>query len=170
MGSTAALTLQAASLISNVGVQRQQANQTDAEGTYSAALASRQATDAIARGAQAESRFRTGTAGLMGAQRANASASGVDAGSGSAADVQGDTARLSELDALTIRNNAAREAWGYQTQGALTQLAAKNTASAQRANSASTLLTGGAQLYGAYKRSGISFGRSGGGTPDTSGP
>ncbi|MCW5738195.1 MAG: hypothetical protein KIS73_29000, partial [Enhydrobacter sp.] len=33
-------------------------------------------------------------------------------------DILGDTKRAGEQDALTIRHNAAREAWGYQVQGA----------------------------------------------------
>ena len=33
-----------------------------------------------------------------------------------AADVQADTAHQGELDALTLRTNAAREAWGYQVE------------------------------------------------------
>ena len=32
--------------------------------------------------------------------------------------MQADAAFLGELDAMTIRNNAAREAWGYKVQAA----------------------------------------------------
>jgi hypothetical protein len=85
---------------------------------YNAAIADLQARDVVERGREEESRFRTGVRSMIGAQRADIAASGVDVGFGSAVDVQADAAFLGELDALTIRTNAAREAWGYQVQAA----------------------------------------------------
>lgn len=84
---------------------------------FNAHVADLQGADAIERGAEAEQRFRTQIRGAIGAQRAGQAASNVDVGFGSAVDVQADAAYLGELDALTIRTNAAREAWGYQVQG-----------------------------------------------------
>lgn len=52
----------------------------------------------------------------FGSERANAAGGGLDPNSGSAVDVQASTAELGHLDALTIRTNAAKEAYGYQTQ------------------------------------------------------
>lgn len=49
----------------------------------------------------------------MGAIRAGMGASGVSVNSGSYADVQSAAAELAELDALTIRSDAARKAYGY---------------------------------------------------------
>lgn len=43
-------------------------------------------------------------------------AGGEDASSGSAAAVLSDSAAMTELDAQTVRNNAAREAWGMRLQ------------------------------------------------------
>ena len=43
-------------------------------------------------------------------------ANGVDLSSGSPLDILGDTAMYGELDALTIRSNAEREAYGYRVQ------------------------------------------------------
>lgn len=51
----------------------------------------------------------------VGAIKANQAASGVDVNSGSAVDTRSSAAALGQLDALTIRSNAAREAYGYQT-------------------------------------------------------
>ncbi|MBA4359811.1 MAG: hypothetical protein C0411_03650 [Pseudomonas sp.] len=59
-------------------------------------------------------RVRAGQA--VGTQRSAQAANGIDVNSGSAAQLQDDTAMLGELDALTIQNNAAREAYGYKTQ------------------------------------------------------
>lgn len=81
---------------------------------YNAAVEDLRATDAIFRGAEDEQRFRSMVRGAIGAQRAGFAAGNIDVGFGSAVDVQEDAAKLGELDALTIRTNAAREAWGYQ--------------------------------------------------------
>lgn len=83
---------------------------------FNASVADQQAADALARGAQEEQRFRQGINGIIGAQRAAAAGSNVDVGFGSALDVQADAAFLGELDALNIRTNAAREAWGYDVE------------------------------------------------------
>ena len=59
-------------------------------------------------------RVRTGQA--IGTQRTAQAANGIDVNSGSASQLQDDTSMLGELDALTIQNNAAREAYGYRVQ------------------------------------------------------
>jgi hypothetical protein len=99
------------------GEAEQQAKEAEGQlADYNASVAQLQAQDAVARGAQEESRFRSGVRGLAGSQKAGFAAGNVDVGFGSAVDVQADTAFLGELDALTIRTNAAREAWGYKVQ------------------------------------------------------
>lgn len=80
-------------------------------------VADRQADDAVKRGQVAEDEQRRKTAQIKGAQRAALGASGVALDSGSPLDILGDTAAFGELDALTIRNNASREAYGYKVQG-----------------------------------------------------
>jgi len=76
------------------------------------------AADALTRGYEAERRLREG-AGLIDAEQTAAFASqNVETSSGSALAVTMDTARLSELDALQIRNNARMEAYGYKVEAA----------------------------------------------------
>lgn len=84
---------------------------------YNARIADLQAEDALLRGTEEEQRFRSTVRGLIGSQRAGFAGQGVDIARGSAVDVQADAAYLGELDALTIRSNAQREAWGYRVQG-----------------------------------------------------
>ena len=72
------------------------------------------ALDAGARGALAAGLARQQGTKLGAKQRVAFSNSGVDATVGTAADVIAETAMLTELDANTIRNNAAREAWGHK--------------------------------------------------------
>jgi hypothetical protein len=83
---------------------------------YNAAVAEIQAKDAQTRGKIEADRFRARTRVFIGEQRAGIAATNVDVGFGSAVDVQADTAFLGELDALTIRTNAAREAWGFRVE------------------------------------------------------
>lgn len=58
------------------------------------------------------------TRALVGSEVANEAASGLDVNSGSPVDVRGSTRSLGELDALTVRSNATREAYGYQVESA----------------------------------------------------
>ena len=99
------------------GLAQQAASNSEADlADFNAKVADRQATDAVERGAQQESNFRASVRGAIGGQRAGIAANNVDVGFGSAVDVQADAAYLGELDALQIRTNAAREAWGYSVQ------------------------------------------------------
>lgn len=141
-----------------------QARALQAQGRYSQLIANQNATvsdaqaaDAIARGQTAESRFRGETAQTIGSQRAALAAQGLDVGSGSAMDIQQNERTLGELDALTIRNNAAREAYGYKVQGQnlraqgiLDALGGEKAAEGARNAGYSTLLSGAADTYGLF--------------------
>ncbi|RMH12120.1 MAG: hypothetical protein D6698_15615 [Gammaproteobacteria bacterium] len=83
---------------------------------YSAQVAERQAQDALARGREEEQRKRMQVRRMIGTQKARLGANLVDVSSGTPSDLVADTAMLGELDALTVRNNAEREAWGYRAQ------------------------------------------------------
>ncbi len=132
---------------------------------WNAGIAELQAEDAIARGRDEESRFRTGVRRLIGSQRASFAAQGVKVNVGSAADVQGDSAYLGELDARQIRSNAEREAWGYQVEAAdrrrMADIARKGGQAAQTASrwqGASTALTGASMVADRYGWGGRSGG------------
>jgi len=81
-----------------------------------AEIAELQAVDAEKRGVIAESQHRLRMARLVGSQRVSAAGSGVVVDEGSPLEILQDADRFGELDALTIRANAAREAWGFRTQ------------------------------------------------------
>lgn len=68
----------------------------------------------------------------VGAEKASQGGSGIDVNSGSAAAVRTGTQSLGMLDAMTIRSNAARQAYGYDVA------AASDTAEAQLDRSAAT--------------------------------
>jgi hypothetical protein len=96
--------------------QQEAANSEATIQDYNAQVADLQSQDAVDRGAEEESRYRSQIRGAIGSQRANIAAGNIDVGFGSAVDVQADAAFLGELDAMQIKTNAAREAWGYQVQ------------------------------------------------------
>jgi len=91
---------------------KKQADLTD----YNAAVMRLQASDALERGELEANRYRQQIRQVVGETRVNFAAAGVDVGYGSAVDVQADAAYLGELDALTVKTNAAREAWGFEIQ------------------------------------------------------
>lgn len=106
-----------------------------------------QSSDAVYRGEIEEDNLRLEVRRIIGAQRAAYAGQNVDVNEGSASVAQEDTAYLGELDALTIRNNAAREAFGYKvesfnqrSQGTLDRMRGTNQA-------ATTLLTAGYNFF-----------------------
>ena len=120
---------------------------------YNAGVSDLQAADALARGQDEETRFRASVRGMTGTQRAGFAGQNVEVGSGSAADVQADTAYLGELDARTIRSNAQREAWGYRVEGEDRRMAAavarkggQAAATAGKVAAANTVLGAGSSL------------------------
>ena len=96
--------------------QRQQAAYQARVAENNAITANRLADDSLQRGQIEEQRSRQQTRALQGRQVAALTASGVDVASGSALDIVSDTAAVGEIDALTIRDNAAREAWQRRVQ------------------------------------------------------
>lgn len=127
---------------------------------YNAGVAELQAADAVARGGLDQSLSRQQTKQVIGSQRAGQAAGNIDVSMGSALDVQGDAVFLGELDAHTIANNAAREAWGYKVEaynyskqadiqrkeGGMQLLAGKQAQSASRWQAGGTALTGAYNL------------------------
>jgi predicted subunit of tRNA(5-methylaminomethyl-2-thiouridylate) methyltransferase len=82
-----------------------------------AEIADKQAKDATERGKQEEQQKRLQTAQLEGRQKAAIAANGIDLSFGSPLDTIVDTAKMGEIDALNVRTNAYREAYGYKVQG-----------------------------------------------------
>lgn len=159
--SSLSSSIQSAGALKSQGVYEQSVAETNKK------IADYQASDALKRGDKAVAEHNKAVRSLLGKQRASLAAQGIDISSGSAADIQSDTQYLGALDALTIKHNAAREAFGYQTQaigygaqGRFASLAANNQAN-------NTLLTGGMNFLGAGLKAKYYFG-GGGASPDKS--
>lgn len=133
MGDTAGMTAsQAASLqeasmatsaFSSIGKTFSDVSAIKAQGDYTSSISNTNAAIAKLKGSQVlqagdieASRKNLETQGQVGAARAAAGASGVDVNRGSPAIVQSAIKEVGSMDEATIRNNAARAAWGYQTE------------------------------------------------------
>lgn len=98
-----------------------------------AAIATTNQNIASQSGAEQASLSEQRTRATSGAIQANQGASGVDVNSGSAVDTRQSAAEIGELDALTIRSNATREAYGYENQ-AVSDTAQANLDTAEAKN------------------------------------
>ena len=90
-----------------------------------AMVAQNNATAATLAGEQSAVQAGEKTRAIVGAERAAFGAAGISPDSGSALDVQDSQQRAGTQTELTVRNNAARTAYGYSTQ------ATSDTAQAQ---------------------------------------
>jgi hypothetical protein len=144
MGGASAL-FDVAGLGFQLRANEQQAQAQDQQNKQNLQMANDAAGDALRRGQQDESKIRMQGGKLADAQHTAYANSGIDASSGTAADVQAETRATTEFDARTAQNNAAREAWGFKTYGA--QYLQKAQLDAQRNSNqqVGTLLTGAAK-------------------------
>lgn len=175
--TTALVALAAGSAISSYLGSRNAAKGVEAQGKYeqsileqNAKFAEQNAADVVEQAGVDELRHKAAIKGLIGTQRTVAGAADIDINSGSIKDIQNETDLIGEIDALTIRNNAARQAWGYKVEaadlrnrGKLARMGALNQASAIRQQGYTTLLTGAAQVASYMPRgSGLSVPRASG--------
>ncbi len=117
-----------------------------------AAVAKQNATFAGQEGAANAANEQQKTRAAIGSIRASQAANGIDVNKGSAVDVRSSAAELGELNAITIRSNAARQAYGFQTQASsdmaqskLDKQEAGYDTTAGYMKGATTLLSGGYQ-------------------------
>jgi hypothetical protein len=115
-----------------------------------------QAEDAVARGGEAAIQAARQAERMRGTQVVRLASNGLDISSGTPLAVLEDTMYFGQQDATMIRNNAAREAWGYTTQGSA------QTASSQMygslANAENPSLAAGTSLLSSAGQYGMSGG------------
>lgn len=122
-----------------------------------AQIAEWQAQDALTRGQKAEQTQRLKTARLAGTQRATMAARGVALEEGSPLAILEDTEFMGERDAQTLRENAAREAWGHRVQASnygsdASMLAYRASAISPETEAMNTLLTGAGSVADTWYR------------------
>jgi hypothetical protein len=109
---------------------------------YNAKVAERDAEQARISADYEEKRHRENAMRLMGSQRAQYGASGVDMSDGSPVDVNADTAIQTELDALAIRYGGKVKSNAYMDDAALSRMGAKNAMTKGVMGAGSSILTG----------------------------
>lgn len=118
---------------------------------HNAQLSERNATLASQEGAAntaiEQQKTRAGVAGMKAAQAAN----GIDVDTGSAVDVRSSAAELGELNAITVRSNAVKQAYGYQTQAASDKAQAELDRQEAKSSEDSGLINAGTTLLGNAK-------------------
>jgi hypothetical protein len=138
MGATAAIMMAGSTLsssISQAGAAQAQGDFQREMGNLNAGLAEKAGSDSMSRGNFEANRAIQKSRQVAATARTAAAASGVDPNTGSAADVVDASQQAGLADSLTIKNNAAREAWGYKieainsrTKGEMLHLAGQNEA------------------------------------------
>lgn len=116
MGATAAVSATALGGLAEAYSQDQAGRFEERRQRSNARMSEAMAADAIARGREQEEAYRLRVRATIGSQRASLAAQGIEIDEGTALQIQEETAYFGELDAITIRNNARREAWGYRAQ------------------------------------------------------
>lgn len=130
-----------------------------------AELSRRAADDARTRGQEEENRLRAHVRQTQSSQRVGFAASGIDLGSDVVLDTLADTAYVGELDAMTIRDNTAKDVWkynveaqNYESSAGMKVSAGKNAKSASWLDAGSTILGGAATIsdrWAQYKKTGV---------------
>lgn len=115
-------------------------------------LGKQQADRAIERGEFQARTLRAATERAIGGARASFAGQGVSVNSGSALATQERIAKFSEIDSLTIRNNAALEAWGYKVGSQQQAGQSRFNALGSEAEARSTMLSGGARAASEFVR------------------
>lgn len=127
-----------------------------------------QAEDALRRGEREAVNYQKKVKQTVGAQRAAMAASGIqiDTEGTSASEIQKQTYEIGAEDAITIKNNAWREAWGFKSQAIQSEMQGAVARSASRNAQFNTFLTGGINA-GSYFMKTNSDGKKDSKTKDT---
>ena len=141
------------------GAQREMYDYQAGVANLNAQIARQNAEYARTVGELQATRYGMGAAQRMGQIKVAQSASGLDISSGSARQVQESQARLTRMDLTTIRSDAARTAYNYETQGVqfgaqaqLDTLAGKNAMAAGMINAAGSIIGTAASVDSAWLR------------------
>jgi len=112
---------------------------------FNANMLDLQAQDAISRGELETTKRRQLGKSILGQQRAGYSGQGVDVSSGTAAILAEQTSQMSEEDAMRIKLDAMRQAWGLRSQASMMRWEADQNLKTTRQKAIVGTVTGAAQ-------------------------
>ena len=121
-------------------------------GKFNRAMAEWRARDAMQRGHESEYLSRRRIKKTIGGQRAAYAAQGIRVDTGSARDVQFETHNIGEIDAMNIKINAIREAYGHRMAGLGFDYKGSMALAQSKAKSVDTLLAGGMKSASFFKK------------------
>lgn len=137
-----------------------------ASAKYNAALASNNAeiaeqnkTFAAHAGEEQAAQEELKTRAQVGGIIANQAAAGVDVGTGSAVDVRSSAKQLGELNAINVRANAARTAYGYENQATSDESQAQLDKYEAGQDTAGGEIAGGASIIGGLGNTAFKYGQ-----------
>ena len=146
MGATAAVSLAAMQL----GQGYAQSRSIEAQGEYqasmldiSAGFSDLKAEDAIKRGKRRAREIKKKARQIIGSQRVSLAGQGISLSDGSALAIQEDTAEMAELDAITTKNNAWKEAWGHRVKSFDLRNQSRLAKMASQSKARNTMMTSG---------------------------
>lgn len=135
----------AAATMKAIGSIRQ-GNAQSAAQEYNAQIADYNAGIVTQQSQENARRQRVANTKALGNIRASVGASGIEM-DGSPLDVIEESARTAELDALSIEQQGATQAWGYQNSASLSRMNARNARKGGYWGAASALLGGAADAF-----------------------
>lgn len=148
-----------AGTVMNANAQRSASEIQAKQDRQNAVYAETAATDVLQIGEKEAARARGEGTRLIGKQRVGYATAGVVLGTGTTLDTLAETREVTEMEALTIKANAARDAWGYRTQGLNYRAQADITRRAGEQAVVGTYLTGAAQVVSGVAQAASYFGR-----------
>jgi predicted amino acid racemase len=135
-----------------------------------AQIEEKKSRDTLRRGQLEEQKKRMQVAGIKGQQLAAMGANNVDVSFGSPMETVIDTATLGEIDALTVRTNAHREAYDYRVQAAndraqasMYKMSGKQALTGGYLAAAGTVVAGASDAWGKFSSMAGGGGGFGGG-------
>lgn len=134
--------------ISGYQAARKQERQMAKALDFNEKMSEMQSDQALAQGESDAARYQGEVKKVVGKQRSSYAAQGVDVDSGTAAAVQDETSNLAQVDVMTIKSNAWREAWGHRVEGLNASLQGAFQMSAVRNQGTASLLSGGLGALG----------------------
>ena len=170
-GMVASAAMQGVQSSSQSAAQQNAADYNAQVANNNAIIAAQQRSTTLQQGEAEAHKSMRDQAQMIGAQRAQMAANGIDLTQGSAQDILASTKFLGGIDVNTIQSNAARQAWGYEVQGMNDKNAA--TMETWKANSINPSQIGamaaGSSLLSSIGGAATSYAAGGGGAKTPSG-
>lgn len=125
--------------------------------SYKASLDREAAQNALLAGGYAEGARQAETTRTVAEQKVGYAANGIDVASPVVAQTAATTQMVGDMDAAMIHYNAAREAFGYNAEAGLYDLAGKNAKKSSKLDALGSILSGASSLsdkWSTFKQSG----------------